>query len=440
MRSSGRWIAILVMLLVIGIGGCGTASLPAPSPAGPRYVKRSTVHVVPLSGQWRHRRMIVWARGSWCWFGDPRAVDVGDETFAGWIGWDGQITIGAFGARSGLLGSRVIARLPVDDHGAPAILVEPGGRLTVFWSGHNGPTMNYRTSVHPFDVRSWGPLRHIRSQLRGPKGFTYANPVMLNGERHKLYLFWRGADWSQDYATRSATGRWSRARRLVAVPLKRPYVKVASDGASTIALAFTDGHPRGVLTSVYYATYWHGALWTASGKRIAALGNGPISPRQADLVYDASKTGVRAWVWDVALDRRGQPVIVYATFPSPSRHLYWYATWSGRRWVSHLMTAGGPSINPRTIEKEYSGGIAINHADPSTVYVSRKVARWFEIERWRTPDRGYSWQYSRLVHTRGSDNVRPVVPRGSDGPIDLLWLQGHYRGYRRYRTSIAFLR
>ena len=71
------------------------------------------------------------------------------------------------------------------------------------------------------DIRSWGPTHHIRTQLRGPKGFTYPNPAMLTGEHNKLYLFWRGADWSQDYATRTADGRWSRVQRVIAVPGQR---------------------------------------------------------------------------------------------------------------------------------------------------------------------------------------------------------------------------
>jgi hypothetical protein len=159
------------------------------------------------------------------------------------------------------------------------------------------------------------------------------------------------------------------------------------------------------------------------------------------VVYDARRTGVRAWVWDVALTPDGHPVIVYATFPSKRRHVYWYAAFEDGRWISHRMTVAGPSISPRTVEQEYSGGITLDHRDPSIVYLSRKVGRWFEIERWITPDGGYSWRYQTVVRTPGANDVRPIVPRGSDGgPIGLLWLQGPYRGYTKYRTSVAFAR
>jgi BNR repeat-containing family member len=446
MKFRGRWIAVAVLLLAvvtaIWVGG-GTAQRTARRTPTTPSTQDSTVHAAALPGALRRARMLVWAHGSWCWFGDPRAVQIGgrrDETFVGWIGWRGQITIGAYSGRTGVVKSRVIGEQAVDDHGDPSILVEPDGRLTVFWSGHSGPEMSYRTTLRPYNISAWGHTRQVRSQLRGPEGFTYPNPVTLSAEHDKLYLFWRGADWSQDFATRTINGRWSRARRLIAATRERPYVKVASNGRDTIALAFTNGHPRGVVTSVYYAAYHGGSLWTAAGRRIARMENGPISPPQADLVYNAAKTGVRAWVWDVALDPAGRPVIVYATFPARSRHVYWYAKWTGRQWISHRMTVGGPSISPRTIETEYSGGLALDHADPSIVYLSRKVGRWFEVERWTTTDGGYSWQFATVLRTRGSDNVRPVVPRGSSGPIDVLWLHGHYDGFTDYRTSIAFLK
>jgi hypothetical protein len=447
--SAGAGLTVLIVVTAIWVTG-GTARRaphtvdhgdPAqPLEQAPRYVSEVTVRRLP--GPAHRPAITTWARGSWCWFGDPRSVEVGGRrgvTFAGWIDWRGRITVGEYSARSGKLRTHVIGRQAVDDHGSPSILVEPDRRLTVFWSGHSAPTMQYRTSGRPLEIGAWGPVHRIRSSLPGPKGFTYPNPELLRGEHDTLYLFWRGGDWSADYATRTAAGRWSAARRLIAVPHERPYVKIDSNGTDSLALAFTNGHPRGVVTSIYYTALRAGSLWTAGGRRIARVGAGPIAPQQADLVYDAWKTGVRAWVWDVAYDN-GRPVIVYATFPSARRHLYWYATWTGRRWVSHEIAVGGPTISPHTIERDYSAGLVLDHHNPSVVYLSRKVGGSFEIERWTTADRGSSWRYTTIARTPGADDVRPVVPRGAGGgPIELMWLRGHYRGYRRYRTSIAFL-
>jgi hypothetical protein len=277
--------------------------------------------------------------------------------------------------------------------------------------------------------------------VRGRRGVTYPNPVRLRAQANKLYLFWRGADWSADYAIRSLNGRWGRAHELIRAPGQRPYVKVDTNGRDEIALAFTNGHPRSVLTSVYYAAYRAGSLWTAGGRRIARTNRGPIAPRRADLVYDARSTHVRAWVWDVALDANGRPVIVYATFPRDHRHKYWYARWTGTRWVSHFLTIGGRTISPGTMEFEYSGGITLDHSNPAIVYLSREVRGGYEIERWTTPDSGTHWRHTVVVPAGGTDNVRPVVPRGIDrGPMSLLWLRGHYGTYTKYGTSVDFLR
>ena len=41
-----------------------------------------------------HAQIVTWAQGSWSWFGDPRAVQVGGATFVGWIDWSGRVTVG----------------------------------------------------------------------------------------------------------------------------------------------------------------------------------------------------------------------------------------------------------------------------------------------------------------------------------------------------------
>lgn len=381
--------------------------------------------------------------GSWSWFGDPRAVALAGPlptTFVGWIGWNGQITVAAYRRDLGTVTEHVIGSLYHDDHSDPSILVEPDHRLTVFWSAHNGTKLYYRTTLRPEDVTAWGPQRELPSNIAGGYGYTYPNPVILPAERNRLYLFFRGGDWSEDYSTRLPGRGWTPTHQLIAETGQRPYVKVASDGVGRVSFAFTNGHPRNVLTSVYYAEYHDGALYGAGGRRIQRLSRGAIAPKQADVVYDARQTHIPSWVWDVAPDG-GRPVILYATFPSADDHLYWYARWTGHSWVSHLITHAGPTIAPGTIEFEYSPGMTLDHANPSIVYLSRRAGTGWDIERWVTPDGGSHWHHTVIVPSDGTENIRPVVPRGATGgPINLLWLRGHYGDYTVYRTSIAYLR
>jgi hypothetical protein len=382
--------------------------------------------------------------GSWCWFGDPRAVHVVgqyDQTFVGWVSTTGDVMIGSYDNRSRAVHTSIVGHLWHDDHGSPAILVEPDNRLTVFYSGHNGHDMYFKTSLRPEDISAWGPIERVPTNVVGRDGHTYPNPVIMPAESNRLWLFWRGGDYSQDYATRGIDGTWTHARRLIGTPgHQRPYVKVATNGSNEIAFAFTNGHPRERLTSVYYALYRNGSMWRADGSWIKRLSDGPIMPRDSSLVYDANKTGVSAWVWDVAFGSNGVPVIVYATFPSVHNHVYWYARWNGKRWEHHFLTFAGPSISPDTLEKQYSGGITLDQSNPSIVYLSRQVHGWFDIERWTTANGGSTWQRRTIVDTPGVSNMRPVVPRGqTGGPMGLLWLRGHYGSYSTYQTSISFL-
>ena len=182
--------------------------------------------------------LITWAPGSWSWFGDPRAVHVGGPTgptFAGWIGWTGDITVGAFDPRFGALSDAVVGHAYHDDHSNPSLLVEPDGRLTVFWSGHNGAQMDYRTTLRPGDINTWTPVAQVPQDIPGRDGFTYPNPVLLPAEHNQLYLFFRGADWSVDFAWQTQAGAWSRSHVAIRAPGQRPYIKVADDGGGKIA-------------------------------------------------------------------------------------------------------------------------------------------------------------------------------------------------------------
>ena len=69
------------------------------------------------------------------------------------------------------------------------------------------------------------------------------------------------------FARRDASGAWSSAFTFIEEPDAVPYVKVASNGRDTIDFAFTDGHPRNKVTSIYFAKYEDGLLRHADGKR-----------------------------------------------------------------------------------------------------------------------------------------------------------------------------
>lgn len=384
--------------------------------------------------------------GAWCWFGEPRAVyheGAHRRTYAGWVtGTDGTIVVAAFDHDTGRLDTATVGTAHRNDHANPSLLVRPDGRLTVFFSLHNGEQMFHRTTTRPEDVTSWEPTRTVDRGIDGRHGITYPNPTILSAEDDRMYLFWRRGDtWQPTFSTSDDGGEtWSAPRVLVEVDGKRPYLKMVSNGVDTIHFAFTDGHPReAAQNNVYHLAYRDGAFVRADGTRVGGLDDLPLSVDRADVVYDAAASGAgRGWIWDIALDDAGRPVVVHSALPTEDDHHYRYARWTGAGWENHPITPAGGSIDGPS-EPHYSGGIALDHDDPASVYLSRQAApgALHRLERWRTTDGGSSWTSSVVASDPQQADVRPVVVRGRapDGPR-VLWMRGEYTYYTDYDTGI----
>jgi BNR repeat-containing family member len=386
------------------------------------------------------RERVFTSGGAWSWFGDPRAVyheGAHRRTYTGWVAPDGSIQVGSYDHDSG---RRVIvtlkARLQIDDHDNPSILARPDGRLMVFWSTHAGPTMWYRRSLRPEDITAWGPEHTLPTNTPGRLGYTYPNPMQLSAEGNRIYLFWRGGNFNPSLSTSNDGKTWTRARTVIYNPRQRPYVKYASNGRDTIAMAYTESHPRNMRTSIYYAAYRAGALRRADGSVISTMPYLPIPPTAGEKVYDQATDG-RAWVHDVALDQAGHPVIVYATFPTDTDHRYRYARWDGTRWIDRELVRAGRSMSADPAEPNYSGGITLDHEDPSIVYLSRQVNGRFQIQVWSTPDGGATWSSRPLTSPSGGNNYRPISPQGQYGDsMNIVWMHGTYSSYTSFRTAL----
>jgi hypothetical protein len=385
-------------------------------------------------------RQVTSTGGAWSWFGDPRSVYYVNRhrrTYTGWVARDGSIQVASYDHDSGhQVITTLKARLQVDDHDNPSILVRPDGRLMVFWSTHAGPKMWYRRSLRPEDVTAWEPERPLPTNTPGDEGYTYPNPVQLSGEDNRIYLFWRGGNFNPSLSTSTDGNSWSPARTVISNPGQRPYVKYASNGRDTIAMAWTETHPRNMPTSIYFAAYRNGALHRADGSVISTMADLPIKPTQGEKVY-SWKTDGRAWVHDVALDPAGHPVIVYATFPSDTDHRYRYARWDGKRWIDRELVRAGRSMSVDPGEPNYSGGITLDHDDPSTVYLSRSVHGKFRVEVWTTRDGGATWSSRALTGPSAGNNYRPISPRGQRGDsMSVIWMHGTYPSFTDFHTGL----
>lgn len=387
--------------------------------------------------------------GAWCWFQDPRTVYVEGEhkrTYVQWMTHDGRLQVGFYDHDTGERKSYILKEgWGVDDHNVGSFLVLPDKRLMVFYATHGGKGLYCRTAKAPESITDW----EDEVTVVGGPGVTYSHPVYLSSEK-MFYVFWRGSTRKPTYSKFADGKTWSEPRVLIeqddGQKGARPYLKVFSDGKSAIHFAFTDGHPDAELTnSIYYLRYKKGAFYKADGTRVGGSDDLPIQHTESDLVYDAKPSKARAWVWDIALDRAGRPIILYTRMPDGTDHRLHHARWTGTKWQDTELCAGGGWF-PQTPEgkKEtepwYAGGMCFKHSDPSVVYLSRKVNGVFEIERWSTLNGGKSWTSVPITSGSKELNVRPVVPRGYAGKQDhVLWMHGPYTHFTNYRTAIRML-
>jgi hypothetical protein len=398
--------------------------------------------------------------GAWCWFSDPRAIFYEGSykrTYTGWVDSTGNIVVGYHDHQSRKTETTILhEKFEKDDHNNPSFSIDGSGRLMVFYSKHatgNSPIF-FRRSKEPEAIDAWEPLRKLPlndtvTYAGLSNTYTYTNILKLSDE-NKMFLFWRGSDFKPNVSVSSDEGReWNRGQILIlperSYKDRRPYIKITSNNKDVIHFAFTDGHPNAEPTnSIYYVKYKRDGIYKANNKKIIDWSSLPLDPGQADLVYDASEIKERAWIWDVAETSSGNPVVVYSRFPNDSSHVYYYGIFTNGQWQNYKLVDSGPWFpNTRKGETErepnYSGGIVLDHQDPSTVILSRQKKGVFEIEKWSTTDEGKTWNAKDITSDSKFDNVRPfVVPNYPKGDsLQILWMNvQRYRHYTDYHSAI----
>jgi hypothetical protein len=429
---------LLVLLLAVGVGGC-TRPPGAGDSTFDGAVPRAGKDYPALTGD-----------GAWCWVGDPRAVYHEGEhrrTYVGWVNAQGDIRVAAYDHETGEVATETVRKeLQRDDHASPALFVLPDGRLMVFYSGHGGRWMICRTTFYPEDIGWWGDEVAVAPFTTDWRGHTYPTPVRPSGEDRPISMFWRGPGFDIVRSESDGGQSWTEAVPFFENGEDRPYTKLAPDDDGAIHFALTDGNPGDIESnSIYYLRLAGGELTRADGTPVAGIDELPLRPSDCEIIFDSVREGLSAWIWDIAVDADGRPVIVYVVFAAEDDHRYRYARWDGTSWNDHEITpAGGwfPTVRrgSQRFTTHYSGGLALDHSRPSVVYLSREIGGVFEIERWVTSDRGATWTSRAITANSEKNNVRPFVPRGGapDGPR-VIWMHGDYVDWKDYATSLRMM-
>jgi len=400
--------------------------------------------------------------GTWCWFSDPRAIwlpDNGGTLLTGFVTKNGSVAALKYNLPSQKKTFSILNEmLEVDDHNNPAFALGPGGDFLAFYTKHHNTDLYINKCKANDDLQDWGQPVAINPNGKedvekfGDNKYTYANPFVLSGENKRIYLFGRWIGFKPNMSWSDDGGKTWVPGRVVISPLpfswgQRPYVKYYSDGRDKIHIVFTDGHPRDeAFNSVYYAFYYRGAFFKADGQMICTLDQLPFQPKEATLIYDAKKTGHRAWVYDIVADKKGNPAVAYARYPSEQEHIYHYAWFDGKKWHDQEVVNSGkwfPQTPEGKKEREphYSGGMSLSVHEKHTLFVSREVEGIFEIEKWQFQPQKKKWNHTPITQKSATDQVRPYVVKNSPAKAGNLVLWNsveRYVHYTDYHTRVMF--
>jgi hypothetical protein len=388
--------------------------------------------------------------GAWCWFADPRSLyyhGEKEQTYFSWVTTAGDIVIAAYDHATGaFIQNTLHERLQSDDHANPAIFIRKDKRVILFYSKHFDTVMRYRISVNPEDISQFGEEKTFGNNVTYPYPFQVGNDIAI---------FYRGdSDWHPTMAVSHDNGEtFESPQKFIVGGGQRPYTRYCQDASGAIHVAFTTGHPRNEASNkIYYACYKNGAFYRANGTLIRNYTGSStalnITSNDAETVYNAGNG--KGWIWDIAVDGGGNPVLVYAAFPSNTQHDYYYARWNGTRWENNFIVTSG-SWFPQTPaggsepEPNYSGGLYLDGSNPSVVYLSKQVNGVFEIFKYTTSDWGKTWATEAITENTpaGLLNVRPIAPRNhKPGYFDVIWMRGTYTFYadQQYHTSLVYKR
>lgn len=416
--------------------------------------------------------------GAWCWFADPRAlrhVNVAtgsDKTYIGYIDVAGSIQAFQYDhAAHEHKQIRVRAGFQEDDHNNPTFLALPDGRVMIFYSEHSSsPYFYYRVTTQPDDLATLGPEKII--DTTGYGNTTYPSPFVMTDQPGYFYLLWRGVHWHPTVARFSLPDQVGdvscdmEPKQIVDSREdehgtgKRPYAKYVSNGKDKIMMTYTYTHPDNMNPNSLYYSYLDVNTLTlhgADGHQLADLNREPLklNNHETDPAYLVDRQpDTRNWNWDIAIDREGYPVILFVRInEQKDHHHYCYAKWSGSEWRITPLADGGRWFHQNDQREHcYSGGMTLDHADPSTVYMSipsrgKHGDDIFEIHQFVIAADGAIAQSYQVTENSAKNNVRPFVVRNAskDAPYYLIWMHGDYyywdhtQGRLGYTTGLRTL-
>src|SRR5271157_724482 len=285
--------------------------------------------------------------GAWTWYGNPVAVyheGTYKKTYVGWISNTGVVSVATYDHTAGTMATHVMGSMAADDHSHPSLLIRPDGRLMVFFSGHDGATMNLYIATHPEDISAFDSLIKVAPGVT----YCYPNPMWLSdeGDSGRIYLFYRSLGLKPCFSYSDDWGKtWTPTKNYYTNPDSTPksYANYCCNGKDEIDIVIEKGHRAGYWP-LYYLKYKNGAFWKVNGTKLATMDQLPVINTVLDTVMDPQAAGCHGSAWDIALDNSGLPVIAYDQFKDANNHVYYYIRWTGTSWFKKQLVNSGADM------------------------------------------------------------------------------------------------
>ena len=395
---------------------------------------------------------VISPEGAWCWFADPRALHYQNSggtinsTYVGYIDVHGNIKATQQNFLTGK-NNEVLIRsyFQADDHDNPSFLVLPDERVMIFYSRHTDEAcFYYRISRKPGDITTLGDEKKIITA----NNTTYPSPFIMSDDPTHIYLCWRGINWHPTIgrltipdASDNVSFDWG-PYQMVQSTGARPYCKYYSNGKDRIYLTYTTGHPDNEYPNWVYFNYVDvntKQLKDIKGTVLSTIASGAhnVNKTTYNTTYPNAVVDMpadqRDWVWQTTMDTDGNPVIAMVQISNDKgTHNYYYAKWTGTAWRKTFLAYGGGKFHQSAgLELCYSGGMAIDDANPNTVYCSVPVAGTsgtvYEIMKYVVGTDGTVTSTQAITSNSTLNNVRPyIVHNSGNSALKLAWMHGNY--------------
>ena len=403
---------------------------------------------VQVSFRYRQKNKVLHEGGIWTVHDRPRALRHLEYTFVPWTNAQGKVGITQYNHVTNQAHSQVIGTVPNhvgDDHWGPSVFVRTDGRLLVPYSRTGGFVA---ISEHPLDISSWNVTRY--DWLR-----DYGQMMQIGDE---IWMFYRPSghfvgEWS--YRVSADQGNsWSVEKRLFkgASSDTGIYVHPFHDTEND-RIHFGMGDHRQNEPGVYhwYLDLADGYYYTSDGTPIKHAGDGtnPIThTSELTLAFEIPADWDGAKIWDLKV-KDGVPYIAFAGYPQVDAggggggdYRAMWAVWRGSpaAWHHSQIRKLGGSIGEGHY---YEGGLVLDYEDPTHAYLAVETNnRNFQIQEWKTPDQGQTWEKVADHSPSGADRysptkrARPVSPYGHNGEMPLVYWSGKYDDRFKHDTVI----